>query len=265
MNSSFREPTTLGRTGLRVSRLGIGAGYGVPARSVERAFREYGVNYLYWSLPRRGPMGEAIRNLAKTDRDNLVIVLQSYDHFGFALKRFAERQLRALGLDYADVFILGWFNRVPPKRVLDAVARLKHEGKVRHIAMSGHHRPTFAQMAQRDDLPIDIYMIRYNAVHRGAEQDIFPRLPTNDRPGITTYTTTCWGALLNPRKMPPGERPMTSTECYRFALSNPHVDLCLCGPKNDDEMSAALKTLDHGPLRDDELARARRIGDFIHG
>jgi hypothetical protein len=41
---SFREHTKLGRTGLEVSRLGIGSGYGVPAAAVERAFHEHGVN-----------------------------------------------------------------------------------------------------------------------------------------------------------------------------------------------------------------------------
>ena len=39
------EPRMLGRTGLRVGPLGIGASYGVPAAAVERAF-EQGVNYL---------------------------------------------------------------------------------------------------------------------------------------------------------------------------------------------------------------------------
>ena len=38
------EIRTLGRTGLQVGRLGMAAGYGVPAAAVERAF-ERGVNY----------------------------------------------------------------------------------------------------------------------------------------------------------------------------------------------------------------------------
>jgi hypothetical protein len=36
----------LGRTGLRVGRLGVAAGYGVPADAVERAF-ERGANYFF--------------------------------------------------------------------------------------------------------------------------------------------------------------------------------------------------------------------------
>jgi len=260
----YREHKILGRSGLRVSRLGIGAGYGAPAAAYEKAFHEYRVNYMYWSLSRRGGMKEALLRLTPKHRSELVIALQSYDHAGFLVRNTFERHLRTLKLDYADVLILGWFNSGPPKRVIDAVQALKAEGKVRAIAMSGHHRPHFAALAQRADNPIDIFMIRYNAAHPGAERDVFPFLPKADRPGVYTYTTTSWGELLNARKMPLGEPPMTSTDCYRFALANPNVDMCLCGPKSMEEMEAALRTLDSAPASREEMARFRRIGAHVH-
>ncbi len=108
-------------------------------------------------------------------------------------------------------------------------------------------------------------MIRYNAVHRGAETDIFPFLREANRPGVVTYTTTCWSKLLKADKMPHGERPLTPAECYRFAISNPYINLCLTGPRNQREMAEALLTLDSDPLSQDEMERIRRIGDFIHG
>lgn len=260
----FGGHVTLGRTGLRVSRLGIGAGYGAPAEAYEKAFHEHGVNYFYWSLPRRGGMKRALLNLAPNHREQLVVALQTYDHLGFFGKGAVERQLRKLGLDYADVLILGWFNRRPPKRLLNDAQQLRADGKIRHICMSGHKRSFFAELAQEPDCPIDIFMIRYNAAHPGAERDIFPYLPETNRPGIYTYTTTSWGQLLDPKRMPPGEPPMTSTDCYRFALSNPNVDMCLCGPKSMAEMDAALATLDAPPVTDDEMARFRRIGAYVH-
>ena len=39
-----REPVTLGRSGLRVARLGLGASFAAPTASYEEAF-EKGVNY----------------------------------------------------------------------------------------------------------------------------------------------------------------------------------------------------------------------------
>lgn len=260
----FRSYRALGRTGLQVSRLGIGAGYNVPATAVEKAYREYGVNYFYWGS-RRSRMREAIRGLARTERGKIVVVLQSYDHLGPFVARSTEKGLRALGLDYVDILLLGWWNRRPRERVLEEAVRLKEQGKARFIAMSGHNRRLFGELAPRTDLAIDIFMVRYNAAHRGAETEIFPFLPERNRPGIVSYTATCWGKLLKAQKMPPGERPLTSAECYRFVLSDPNVDLCLCGPRSDREMDEALLALDAGPLAPDEMARARRLGDFVHG
>jgi aryl-alcohol dehydrogenase-like predicted oxidoreductase len=64
--------------------------------------------------------------------------------------------------------------------------------------------------------------------------------------------------------MPPGESPLQGSDCYRFAMSHPMVDLCITGPKNREQMREALKALDLGPLSEEELARIRRIGDHVH-
>jgi aryl-alcohol dehydrogenase-like predicted oxidoreductase len=259
----LREPRILGRTGLRVSRLGIAAGYGVPAAAVEKAHHEAGVNYFYWGTRKAG-MRDALRRLAAGRREKIVIAVQSYDHLGFFVRGSVEKGLRALGIDYADIFVFGWFNRPPAGRALEAALRLREEGKVRFLAMSGHSRKTHGRVAADPDSPIDVLMCRYNAVHRGAEHEIFPLLPGENRPGVTTYTATRWGHLLQPKRMPPGERALTSAECYRFVLSHPDVDVCLTGPATAAHMDEALEALEAGPLDEEEMARVRRIGDHLH-
>lgn len=262
---SLAAPTTLGRTGLRVSRLGIGSSYGVPARAVERAYREHGINYLYWGSLRRGGMAEAIRNLSRTDRDRLVIALQSYDRTGWVLEWTLERGLRTLGLDRADLLILGWHASLPGGRLLERALALRERGRFRFLALSGHRRSMFGELARRDDHPVDVFMFRYNAAHRGAETEIFPFLPARGRPGTVAFTATRWGTLLDPRRMPPGEPPLRASTCYRFALTAAEVDLCLAGPSSEAELDEALRALEAGPLSQEELERVRRIGDFVRG
>ncbi len=262
MAESFKEQTILGRTGLKTSRLGIGAGYGVPASAIIKAYREYSVNYFYWGTRKAG-MKEAIRTLAPTERDKIVIALQSYDHLGFYIPRSVEKGLRALGVEYVDVLILGWHNRYPSARIIESALKCREQGKIRFLAISGHQRKMFRETAQRADAPFDIFMMRYNAAHTGAEKEVFPQLPAENRPGMTIYTATRWGNLLKPKKMPPGEAPLSASDCYRFVLSNPNVDLCMTGPKNDKEMDEALLALERGPLAAEEMERVRRIGDYI--
>ncbi|MCP4580942.1 MAG: aldo/keto reductase [candidate division Zixibacteria bacterium] len=261
---NFADKRILGRTGIEVSRLGLAGGYGVPAKAVEKAYHEFGINYFYWSTPRKPRMREGLRSLVKSDREKIVIVFQSYDHLGITVKRSVYKGLKTLGIDYVDVILLGWHNKMPAQKIIDNALELKEKGLVRAIAMSGHNRKFFGRLAGKVDSPIDIFMLRYNAVHRGAEEDIFPLLPDENRPGVTIYTATCWGKLLKSKKMPPGEKSLTASDCYRFVLSNPHVDLCMIGPRTEQEMIQGITTIEIGSLSAEEMARARKIGDHIH-
>ena len=251
----------LGRTGLQVGRLGMAASYGVPTAAVERAF-ERGVNYLYWGTFRRGPFGQALRNL-KPQRDRMVLALQSYSRSATLMIPSVEIALRKLAFDYADALLLGLWGHKPPPRILDAARKLRARGLVRNIAVSTHNRPLVSELARDPD--IGIVHLRYNAVHKGAEREVFPFLESNGAgPGIVSFTATSWRQLLNPKRIPPGERVPTATDCYRFVLSNPAVDVCLTGPATDAQADDALRAIELGPLSPEELAWMRRVGDFIH-
>jgi aryl-alcohol dehydrogenase-like predicted oxidoreductase len=263
--ADFCAPVILGRSGLRVSRLGLGSSFAAPTASYEEAFAR-GVNYFYWGTLRRPFMAEAIRHLAPQYRDKLVVVLQSYARLGALMVRSIERALTTLGLDYADVLLLGWHNKPPSARLVEAFLRLQARGLVHHLAISGHKRLMFPQLL--DDPRVAIWHVRYNAVHRGAEGEVFPHLMTRGverRPGLVTYTTTRWGHLCDPQRTPPGEHTPTGTDCYRFALSHPAVDVVLAGPNDAAQMSQALRALELGPMHTEELAWMRRVGDYIYG
>ncbi len=256
------QPRVLGRTGLKVGPLGVSGGYGAPAEAFEEAF-ERGCNYFYWGSLRRDGMRRAIKNLcAQGKREELVVLLQSYSRFPGCMEYTFKKGLRSLGLERADILLLGWYNKTPSPRIMERAVRLRDRGLVRFLAVSGHNREAFPRMAATG--MFDVLHVRYNAAHRGAEREVFPKLPQEDRPGIVTYTATRWGNLLNPKKTPPDEGPLRAADCYRFVLSNPAVEVCMGGPKNLEQLREALTALEAGPLGPEEMERARRIGEWVH-
>ena len=261
---AFPERVALGRTGLQVSKLGLGSSFKAPTHSYLEAF-DRGVNYFYWGSVRRDGMGAAIREISKRDREGLAVVLQSYARVGGLLTHFVERGLRKLELDHVEVLLLGWHNKPPSPGVVDAALELKEKGRIGAIALSTHHRRLLPTLL--DDETYSAWHVRYNAVHRGAEREVFPVLAEREatkRPGMITYTTTRWGDLVNPAKMPEGVATPTGSDCHRFALSHPQVDMCLAGPDNVEHMKQALAALELGPMDEDELAWMRGIGDHIY-
>lgn len=261
---SLAQRVPLGRTGLSVSRLGLGASYGVSRRGCLEAF-DAGVNYLFWGSTRTRGMGLGIRELGRRPgiREQMVVVLQCYVRWPSLVSRSVERGLRSLGLDYADVLLLGWHDRHPSTAVLEAAERLRERGRFRHLAISSHQRRLIAEWLPEERY--DAFHLRYNAAHRGAEQEIFPHLPVADGPGIVSFTNTRWGHLLDPAKMPAGTAPPTAADCYRFVLSHPAVHVAICGPAGDDQLRHGLSVLESNSMDDEELARMRAIGDHVHG
>ena len=265
--SDFRTPVALGQTGLSVSRLGIGSSFTKDERVIEEAV-EQGVNYLYWGSIRRPAFGRAIRNLATRDREGVVVTVQSYTRVASLMRPSVELALRRTRIEYFDFLLLGMWNKPPSAALVDAALALKERGLVHHLMLSTHNRPSLQghfREFERGESPFDVFMLRYNAVHRGAEEDVFPYLPAGRRPGILSYTSTRWGHLLDPAKMPPGEEPPPARDCYRFALSHPDVDVALCGPADRGQMQEAIAALDAGPLAPDEMKRMQRIGDHVYG
>lgn len=247
----------------RVHRLGLACNYGIDARGMEAAF-ERGMNYVYWTRARTSHLVPTLQAALTKDRERFVLVgATTIGFFGFNVRSAAERVLKQLGTDYLDVLILSWLGTTAAYSpgTVEAMAKLKAEGKVRAFGTSIHDRPRAGKLAE--DSAIDLFMLRYNAAHPGAEREVFPHLEKR-HPAVVAYTATSWRKLL---KKPRGwdGAPMTAGDCYRFCLSSPHVDVVLTGPASEAQLNENLKALDAGALSPDEDAWMRRFGQAVHG
>jgi aryl-alcohol dehydrogenase-like predicted oxidoreductase len=253
------DKVRIARTELLASPLGLGSSFGIGGADLEYAF-ERGINYFYWGSFRRPAFGRGVREIARQHRERMVIVVQSYTRVAGLMGRSLRSALRRLGVEHTDFLLLGWWNKEPPQRIMDAARKLREQGLCRHIMISCHDRLAFERFAKDPD--ITAIMVRYNAAHPGAEHEVFPKLG-KDPPGVVAYTATRWGDLINPALTPAGEPTPRASDCYRFALSHPSVQVCLAGPADRPQLDEALSALERGAMSEDELAWMRRVGAAV--
>jgi aryl-alcohol dehydrogenase-like predicted oxidoreductase len=256
--------TNFGSLGRPVHRLGLSTTYRPGRETVHRAL-DAGLN-VFFCYGFDGQMTRVLRDLSPSRRHELVYVTGAYNLlWGHPnLRRSLEKRLRQLRTDYLDCFLfLGVMGRESfLDRALEELQRFREEGKVLSTGVSIHARKLAGALAARG--AIQTLMMRYNAAHRGAEQDIFPHLAAH-KPAVISYTATRWTCLLRrPRGWLPDGRVPTAGMCYRFVLSNPHVHVCLTAPRNLREFEENLAAVGDGPLSDDDMQYMRDFGDAVH-
>jgi len=255
---AYREMPKLGR---RLFRMGLSGSFDLDEAGCREALER--IQYVFWS-PRMKGLTDALREALARDRERYVVSAGPlFGYFPGAVRRAAESALRTLGVDYLDVFQLYWLGKMSAftGAVQEELVKLREEGKVRALGASIHDRPRAGKLA--GDSILDLLMIRYNAAHPGAEQDIFPHIAPR-RPAVVAYTATAWRKLL---RAPSGwkGRVATAGDCYRFCLTSPHVDVVLTGPRTVVELRDNLAALDKGPLSPEEMAFMRDFGRAVHG
>lgn len=236
--------------------------FGLDSTAMEAGL-EAGLNYVFWT-PKMGKVTQSLSKALKRDRERIVIASgPTLSYFGGQIKRGLNKILRELDTDYLDILQLFWLGKISAwtDGTVDTLLELKASGKVRKIGVSIHDRARAGRLAQ--DSPLDMLMVRYNAAHPGAERDIFPHV-NPQQTAVVAYTATRWRKLL---KRPTGwDGPVpTASDCYRFCLSHPAVDIVLHGPKNLTQLQENLAGLEKGPMTAEELKWMREFGAVVHG
>lgn len=269
-SSSSFSTTLLPVVNKKVFRMGVAGNYGLQSSDILWA-AERGANYWLWGASFK-KVTDGIKEVIRTDREKHVIAMLGWGYFGRQIRRSVENALRTLKTEYLDVFKLGWLGRtsIYSKGTVGTLLQLKKEGKIRAIGTSIHDRHRAGMLAL--DSAIDLFMIRYNAKHPGAEKDIFPFL-SQRKPAVISYTALAWGQLTKSLKditMPPwpGDTtydvpPLHPDLCYQFVLSNPNVHVVLTGPQNRQQLEQNLKAVDKGALNPDELDWIQTYGRLV--
>jgi predicted aldo/keto reductase-like oxidoreductase len=225
---------------------------------------DHGVNFLNWPAHSEGlaPPDAFSRAIAELGprREQVVVCIQLWARDATGAAQEFRAALASLRTDYVDVVTLYYVERAAEWKQVTAAGgalrfcqQAKADGRIRRIGITSHQRPLAAAAA--DSGLLDVLMIRYNAAHRGAEDEIFPVADRRQIP-VVAYTALRWGALVRPTPDDPnGFRVPPAPDWYRFALQADSVAVVLAAPADRGELAEDLKVLRAaGPLDADEYA-----------
>lgn len=187
------EYRTLGRTGLRVSEIGLGGEWfnGLTARescAIVDAAQEKGINYIDIFMP-QAPTRTNLGFALKGRREQFIIqghLCTVFEDGQYTRTRDIEKTKRSfadllerLHTDYIDVGMIHYVDSVEDFRtvfegaVLAYARELKQNGAIRHIGMSSHN-PHIALKAVESGV-VDVLMFSINPAYdmERAETDIY--------------------------------------------------------------------------------------------
>ena len=248
------EYTTLGKTGLRISRMGFG---GIPIQKVDvpavkklmESLAEKGVNYIDTArgyTVSESYLGEALEGM----REKFVIATKSMARTKEAMEKDIEISLANLRTDYIDLYqvhnpSLADLQAVcAPGGALEALQAAKAAGRIGHIGVTAHMATVFEAALEMDW--VETIMFPYNIVETQGEA--LMRRCTEKNVGFIVMKPLAGGALED------------ATLAMRFIARNPDVSVVIPGMydlKEIDQNLAAME--DASPLSEEELAKIETI------
>jgi len=242
MDTATNLPTTvLGRTGLTVTRFGVGGAYCEAPEGYVRAL-DCGVNYVDTARAYRDGddervIGEAIHGR----RDELILATKTGKRDADGAREELETSLRLLGTDHVDIYQLHHLNTreareqaLGPGGALEAVQRAREEGLVRYIGVTGHD---WVQVREAVVSGLfDTVLCWYNCAMRDPEETVFPAASAHET-GVAIMN-----ASRNDRLFAESGEP-SPEQFYRYVLGEQSVHLTVMGLRDVDRFCGIAAAL----------------------
>ena len=246
--------TTLGKTGLKVNRLGFG---GIPIQKVDAAtttklidaMLESGINFI--DSARGYTVSEAfIGEALEGRRDKFVLATKSMAVTKEAMAADIETSLKNFRTDYIDLYQIhnpsaeNFEKIIAPGGALEALFEAKEAGKIGHIGFTTHTTPLFEKALACDW--VETIMFPYNLVETQGED--LMRQCTEKNIGFIVMKPLAGGAIEDPAL------------ALRFICANPDATIVIPGMYDVKELATNLAACeDDSPLTEEELAKIEEI------
>ena len=248
------EYRVLGKTGLNISRVGLG---GIPIQRIDaegtkqlvHQLMDAGVNYI--DTARGYTVSEQYLGYALEGiRDKFVLATKSMSRTREAMAKDIDISLGNLKTDYIDLYQVHNPNMAQLEQVtqeggaLEALLEAKEQGKIGHIGLTAHSVEVFEKALE---LPwVETIMFPYNIVETQGEALIKKCAEKNI--GFVDMKPLAGGAIED------------AALAMRFLVSNPDVTVVIPGMADPKEVEVNLSAAENtAPLSADELAKVTEV------
>lgn len=248
------EYTVLGKTGLKVSRMGLG---GIPVQRIDRegtkkllqAMAAAGINYID-SARAYSVSEEYLGYGLEGIRDKFILATKSGAKDKETMARDIDISLKNFRTDYIDLYQLhnpdtqGLEQILAPGGALEALQEAKAAGKIGHIGITLHSLELFQKALDMDW--VETIMFPYNFVETQAEAEIAACAQKNI--GFIAMKPLAGGAIEDARL------------AMRFVGKNPAVTIVIPGMAELSELRENLAAAeDKSPWTEAEEAKVEEI------
>lgn len=252
------EYRILGKTGLKVSRMGFG---GIPIQRIDaegtkklmHQLLDAGVNYID-SARGYTVSEEYIGYALEGIRDHFVLATKGRGITKEDMNRDIETSLKNFRTDYIDLYQLhnpslaDLETALAPDGALEALQEAKASGKIGHIGVTTHSTEIFKMALEMDW--VETIMFPYNIVEsQGAE---LIKACTEKNIGFICMKPLAGGAIEN------------AELAMRYIASNPDVTEIIPGMAAPEELEQNIASISNStPLTPDELRQIQEIRDAL--
>ena len=252
------EYRVLGKTGLNISRMGLG---GIPIQRIDAEgtkklvyqLMEAGVNYI--DTARGYTVSEQYLGYALEGiRDKFVLATKSMSRTKEAMAKDIDISLGNLKTDYIDLYQVHNPNMAQLEQVigeggaLEALLEAKEQGKIGHIGLTAHSVEVFEKAL---DLPwVETIMFPYNIVETQGQALIKKAVEKNI--GFVDMKPLAGGAIED------------AALAMRFLMSNPDVTVVIPGMADPKEIEQNLAACENtAPLTAEEQQKMAQIRETL--
>jgi aryl-alcohol dehydrogenase-like predicted oxidoreductase len=231
------EYRPLGRTGLKVSRLGFGCMITSDATVVQRA-ADAGINFFDTARGyQRGNNERMVGAALKDRRKNVIISTKSKGGSRQSALADLDTSLQTLGTDYVDIWHLHARGSAADitDELIEAQQEAKRAGKIRFAGVTTHSNHKEVIPAAVETGHIDVIVATYNfSMDRVAME---PLLASAHKAGVGVIAMKVMAGAFKMKQ----ERPGAPLAALKWVLQYPYIDVAIPSMTDNDQLEENLR------------------------